>query len=111
MADNYKKAKMKRVVITGMGALTPIGNTLEEFWQNAVAGKSGAGPITKFNTEHFKTKFACEIKDYDPTRYLDRNEIKRTDLFSQYAMFASAEAMADSGLDLESISPFDMGVI
>jgi len=102
---------MNRVVITGMGALTPIGNTLEEFWQNAVAGKSGAGPISKFNTEHFKTKFACEIKGYDPTKHLDRNEIKRTDLFTQYAMYASAEAMADSGLDLGSISPFDVGVI
>ncbi len=102
---------MKRVVITGMGALTPIGNTLDEFWGNAVAGKSGAGPITKFNTEHYKTKFACELKDYDPTKYLDRNEIKRTDLFTQYGMHASAEALEDSGLDLSTLSPFDVGVI
>lgn len=102
---------MKRVVITGMGALTPIGNSLEEFWKSAVEGKSGAGPITKFNSENFKTKFACEIKDYDPTTYLERNEIKRTDLFTQYAMYASTEAITDSSLDLSSISPFDMGVI
>ncbi|MCZ4410337.1 beta-ketoacyl-ACP synthase II [Cryomorphaceae bacterium 1068] len=102
---------MKRVVVTGMGALTPIGNTLEEFWKNSVAGKSGAGPITKFNAEHYKTKFACELKDYDPTKYLDRNEIKRTDLFTQYGMCASAEALEDSGLDLNTLSPFDVGVI
>jgi 3-oxoacyl-[acyl-carrier-protein] synthase II len=102
---------MKRVVVTGMGALTPIGNTLEEFWKNSVAGKSGAGPITKFNAGNYKTKFACELKDYDPTKYLDRNEIKRTDLFTQYGMHASAEALEDSGLDLSTLSPFDVGVI
>ena len=102
---------MKRVVVTGMGALTPIGNTLEDFWENSVAGKSGASPISKFNADLYKTKFACEIKDYDPTKYLDRNEIKRTDLFTQYAMHTAAEAISDSGLNLESISPFDMGVI
>ncbi|MGB6036972.1 MAG: beta-ketoacyl-ACP synthase II, partial [Cryomorphaceae bacterium] len=102
---------MKRVVVTGMGALTAIGNTLETCWENAWAGKSGAGPITKFDSDLYKTKFACEIKDYDPTKYLDRNEIKRTDLFTQYAMYSAAEAISDSGLKLESISPFDMGVI
>jgi len=102
---------MKRVVVTGMGALTPIGNTLEAFWENAVAGKSGAGPITKFNADLYKTKFACEIKDYDPKKYLDRNEIKRTDLFTQYAMHTAAEAISDSGLNLDSVSPFDLGVI
>jgi 3-oxoacyl-[acyl-carrier-protein] synthase II len=102
---------MIRVVVTGMGALTPIGNTLEDFWENSVAGKSGASPISKFNADLYKTKFACEIKDYDPTKYLDRNEIKRTDLFTQYAMHTAAEAISDSGLNLESISPFDMGVI
>lgn len=94
-----------------MGALTPIGNSLEEFWQNAQAGKSGATHITNFDTELFKTKFACSIKKYDPTRYLERNEVKRSDLFTQYAMHVSAEALEDSGLDLESISPFDVGVI
>ena len=102
---------MKRVVITGMGALTPIGNSLGEFWKNAVAGKSGAGQITRFSTEHFKTKFACELKDFDPTVYLERNEIKRSDLFTQYALYASAEAIKDSGLDFDKMSPFDTGVI
>ena len=102
---------MKRVVVTGMGALTPIGNTLQDFWQNAVDGKSGAGPITKFNADLFKTNFACEVKGYEPKKYLDRNEIKRSDVFTQYAMSVSAEALADSGLDIESVSPFDMGVI
>lgn len=102
---------MKRVVVTGMGALTPIGNTLQDFWQNAVDGKSGAGPITKFNADLFKTNFACEVKGFEPKKYLDRNEIKRSDVFTQYAMYASAEALDDSGLDIESLSPFDMGVI
>jgi len=94
-----------------MGAVTPLGNTVEEFWENAVAGKSGAGPITKFDTTHFKTKFACELKNFDPTVHLDRNEIKRTDPFTQYAMYASTEALDDCGLNLESVSPFDVGVI
>lgn len=100
-----------RVVITGLGALTPLGNTAEEYWKNAVEGKSGAAPITKFNPEKFKTQFACEIRDYDPKKYLDRNEIKRSDLFTQYGLYAAAEAMEDSGLDLEEVSPFDVGVI
>lgn len=100
-----------RVVITGLGALTPLGNTTQDFWENAVAGKSGAVPISKFNPEKFKTQFACEVQDYDPKKYLDRNEIKRSDLFTQYALYASAEAMEDSGLDLEKTSPFDVGVI
>lgn len=100
-----------RVVITGLGALTPLGNSTKEYWTNAVAGKSGAVPISKFNAEKFKTQFACEVQDYDPKKYLDRNEIKRSDLFTQYALYASAEAMEDSGLDLEKTSPFDVGVI
>ena len=103
--------KHTRVVITGLGALTPIGNTVTDYWNHAVAGKSGAVPITKFNPEKFKTKFACEVKDFDPKKYLDRNEIKRSDLFTQYGLHASAEAMEDSGLDLEKTSPFDVGVI
>lgn len=100
-----------RVVITGLGALTPLGNTVKKYWENAVEGKSGAAPITKFNPEKFKTRFACEINDYDPKKYLNRNEIKRSDLFTQYGMYAAAEAMDDSGLDMEKISPFDVGVI
>lgn len=102
---------MKRVVVTGLGALTPIGNSVDEFWKNAVEGKSGAGLITKFNTENFKTKFACEVKDFDPKKYLERNEIKRSDLFTQYALHVATEAMHDSGIDLETMSPFDAGVV
>jgi len=86
-----------RVVITGLGALTPLGNTVKETWENAVAGKSGAANITKFNPEKFKTHFACEVKDFDPKKHLDRNEIKRSDLFTQYGLYAAAEAMEDSG--------------
>lgn len=102
---------MKRVVITGMGAVTPLGNTVEEFWQNSVNGKSGAGLIQHFNTEKFKVRFACELKDFDPKHHLTHNEIKRSDLFTQYALYSSAEAIQDSGLDFERMDPFDTGVI
>lgn len=101
----------KRVVITGMGALTPLGNSVSEFWENAQTGKSGASDITRFDTKHFKTKFACELKNHDPKKYLDRNEIKRSDLYTQYALCAASEAMNDCGIDLTTISPFDIGVI
>ena len=101
----------KRVVITGLGAITPIGTNIDTFWENAVNGVSGAKDITKFDTAKFRTKFACEIQDFDPTIYLDRNEIKRTDLFTKYALHAASEAMADSGLDVSKMNPFDIGVI
>lgn len=100
-----------RVVVTGLGAVTPIGNSVEEFWRNAIAGKSGAAGITRFDTTQFKTKFACEIKDFDPSIHLERNEIRRTDLFTQYALYAASEAVQDAGIDLDSLSPFDFGVI
>lgn len=100
-----------RVVVTGLGALTPLGNTVDDYWKNAIAGKSGAAPITKFNPEKFRTHFACEVKDFEPKNYLDRNEIKRSDLFTQYGLYAAAEAMGDSGLDMDKVSPFDVGVI
>lgn len=100
-----------RVVVTGLGALTPLGNTTETTWKNAVEGKSGAAPITKFNAERFPAHFACEVKDFDAKLRLDRNEIKRSDLFTQYGMYAAAEAMEDSGLDVNRESPFDIGVI
>lgn len=102
---------MKRVVVTGLGALSSLGKTVEENWQNAIKGVSGAKDITRFNTEKFKTKFACEIEGFDPTVYLDRNEIKRSDLFTQYALYAASEAVQDSGLELDKIDPFEMGVI
>lgn len=102
---------MKRVVITGMGAVTPLGNDVETFWKNSLAGESGAATITHFNPEKFKVQFAAEVKNFTPEKYLDRNEIKRSDLFTQFGIYAAAEAMEDSGLDLASIDPFDIGVI
>ncbi|MGG7439539.1 beta-ketoacyl-ACP synthase II [Chryseobacterium arthrosphaerae] len=102
---------MKRVVITGLGAVTPLGNNVEDFWQNSIKGTSGAVLITHFDTEKFKVHFACEVKNFDPKVYLNHNEIKRSDLFTQYAMYASAEAIQDSGLELENMDPFDTGVI
>ncbi|MDO5969617.1 beta-ketoacyl-ACP synthase II [Flavivirga aquimarina] len=102
---------MNRVVITGMGALTPIGNSVDEFWKNAVAGKSGASIITKFDSTNFKTNIACELKGFEPKKHLNHSEIKRSDLFTQYALYATSEALVDSGLNLEIISPFDVGVI
>lgn len=102
---------MKRVVITGLGAVTPLGNNVEEFWHNSINGASGAGLITHFDSEKFKVHFACEVKGFDPKLHLTHNEIKRSDLFTQYAMYASSEAIQDSGLDLENMDPFDTGVI
>lgn len=102
---------MKRVVVTGLGAVTPLGNSVRDFWQSAVAGTSGARTITKFDASEFKTQFACEVRDFDPTKYLDRAEIRRNDLFAQYALYAASEAMEDSGLDISTMSPFDAGVI
>lgn len=102
---------MKRVVITGLGALTPIGNSVDELWQSAINGKSGVTKITKFDPSLFKTTFAGELKDFTPEKYLDRNEIKRSDRFTQYALYSAIEAIGDSGLDIETLSPFDIGVI
>ncbi|MCW3167599.1 beta-ketoacyl-ACP synthase II [Chryseobacterium sp. 09-1422] len=102
---------MKRVVITGLGAVTPLGNNVEDFWQNSINGKSGADLIKHFDTEKFKVHFACEVKKFDPKIHLTHNEIKRSDLFTQYAMYSSAEAIQDSGLDFEKMDPFDTGVI
>ncbi len=104
-------ASKKRVVITGMGALTPIGNTLNEYWQNLKAGVSGAAPITHFDAEKFKTKFACEVKNFNVTDFLDRKEARKLDEFSQYALVSTAEAMKDSGLDLNQINLDRAGVI
>ncbi|WP_420387511.1 beta-ketoacyl-ACP synthase II [Roseivirga sp.] len=103
--------QLKRVVVTGLGALTPLGNGLNTYWDNLVKGVSGAGPITKFDPEKFKTKFACEVKGYDPNDYFDRKEARKMDLFTQYAMVTADEAVKDSGLDLESIDKMKAGVI
>ena len=102
---------MNRVVITGLGALTPIGNNVQAFVNNLWAGTSGAAPITRFNAERFRTKFACELKQHDAKTLLDKNEIKRTDLFAQYALVAADQAIKDSGLDFSTMDPFDTGVI
>ncbi len=102
---------MKRVVITGLGVVAPNGNNIADFWTNVINGKSAAAPITRFNADNFKTKFASQITDFDPTQHLDRNDIKRGDLYSQYAMVAAGQAIADSGFDLSTMSPFDVGVI
>ncbi|UPK72636.1 beta-ketoacyl-ACP synthase II [Chitinophaga filiformis] len=102
---------LKRAVITGLGALTPIGNNVTDFWNNLVAGKSGAARITKFNPDPFRTQFACELKDYDPAKLLDRNDIRKTDPFTQYALIAAQQAVTDSGLDFSKMDPFDSGVI
>ena len=102
----------RRVVITGLGALSALGNDVKTNWQNAKEGKSGAGVITYFNTEKFKTRFASELEGFDPTLKLDRNDIKRSDLYTQYALYTAAEAIEDSGLDVSQLeSPFDAGVI
>ena len=103
--------ELKRVVVTGLGALTPIGNNIEDFWNNLIIGKSGAAPITYFDTEKFKTKFACELKDFNVLDFLDRKEARKMDRFTQYAMVASEQAILDSKLDLDSIDNYRSGVI
>ncbi|WP_109829927.1 beta-ketoacyl-ACP synthase II [Reichenbachiella versicolor] len=103
--------QLKRVVVTGIGALTPIGNTSEDYWNNLSKGVSGAAPITRFDAEKFKTRFACEVKNYDPLDHFDRKEARKMDLFTQFAQIVSAEAMADSGLDIEKINVDRAGVI
>ena len=100
-----------RVVITGMGALTPIGNDVKSLWQNATAGISGASPISYFDTSKFKTKFACSLKDFDPAAHLDRATIKRTDLYAQYALCAVEEAVSDANIQFDKGSAYDYGVI
>lgn len=103
--------ELKRVVVTGLGALTPIGNTVNEYWEALVAGKSGAAPVTHFDAEKFKTKFACEVKDFTVTDFIHRKDARKMDKFSQYAMVASDEAIADSKLDLEKVNKLRVGVI
>jgi len=102
---------LKLVVVTGLGALTPIGNTKDEFWDALVSGKSGAAPITYFDTEKFKTKFACELKNFNATDFLNRKEARKMDRFTQYAMVASDEAIIDANLDLDTVNKLRVGVI
>lgn len=103
--------ELRRVVVTGLGALTPIGNTKDEYWDALVKGKSGAAPITYFDAEKFKTKFACELKGFDATQFIDRKLVNRMDRFTQYAMVASDEAIADAKLDLNVVDKLRVGVI
>lgn len=103
--------EQKRVVVTGIGALTPIGNSLESFWQGLLAGKSGAAPITLFDASRFKTRFACELKDYDPLNYFDRKDARKLDRYCQLALAASDEAMKHAGLSAENINPDRSAVI
>jgi 3-oxoacyl-[acyl-carrier-protein] synthase II len=102
--------QLKRVVVTGLGALTPIGNTLDEYWDGLVSGTSGAAPITYFDTEKFKTKFACELKNFNVLDFLDRKEARKLDRFTQYAIVASEEAIADAKFD-DSLDKYRVGVI
>ena len=103
--------ELKRVVVTGLGAVTPIGNTAEETWQNMLAGVSGAAPITHFNVEKFKTQFACEVKDFDVTKYVDRKEARKMDPYCQYAMASATMAVEDSGMMTETLDKTRVGVV
>jgi 3-oxoacyl-[acyl-carrier-protein] synthase II len=102
---------MKKVVVTGMGAITPLGNSLTEFWNSLVEGRSGAAPITRFDASKFRTRFACEVKGFDPANYFEKSEIRKMDPFVQYAMASSAEAIRDSGIDVDTIDKTRVGVI
>jgi 3-oxoacyl-[acyl-carrier-protein] synthase II len=103
--------ELKRVVVTGLGAVTPLGNSVEEYWQNLLAGVSGAAPITRFDASKFKTRFACEVKGFDPEKYFDKKEARKLDAYSWYGIAASAQAVADSGLDKEGIDRNEIGVV
>ena len=103
--------KNRRVVITGIGALTPIGNNLQDYWDNLTNGVSGAAPITRFNAKEFKTQFACEVKDFNPTDFLDKKESRKLDIFSQYALVVADEAIKQSNLNNKEINPDRSGVI
>ena len=103
--------ELKRVVVTGLGALTPVGNNVADFWENLKKGVSGAGPITHFDVTNFKTHFACEVKGFNGTDFIDRKELRKMDVYTQYAIVAAKEAIADSGMDLEKEDLNRIGVI
>jgi 3-oxoacyl-[acyl-carrier-protein] synthase II len=103
--------QLRRVVVTGLGALTPIGNTLQEYWAGLVGGRSGAAPITRFDASKFKTRFACEVKGFDPEQFMERKEARKMDPFAQFAVITADEAIKDSGLDLEKADKDRIGVV
>ena len=103
--------ELKRVVVTGLGAITPLGNSAPETWESLVAGKSGAGPITLFDASKFKTQFACEVKGFDPLQHFDRKEVRKLDRYAQLAQVAADESVKDSGLDLDQLDKNRVGVI
>lgn len=103
--------ELKRVVVTGLGALTPIGNNIDEYWDGLLSGKSGCAPITYFDAEKFKTKFACELKNFDPLDHFDRKEARKLDRFAQYAMVSADQAILDAGMNLDKLDKFRIGVI
>src|ERR1700710_1087052 len=105
---------MRRVVVTGIGAVTPLGNSVDEFWNNIIAGKTVAGPITKFDASKFKTRFACEVKNFNPEKYFDKKDIRKYDPFSQYAVAATEEAVISGNINFSDFSEeerSDIGVI
>lgn len=103
--------ELKRVVVTGLGTLTPIGNTVSDYWNGLINGVSGAAPITKFDTTHFKTKFACEVKNFDPENFMDRKEARKLDPFVHYALASTDEAVKDAGLEFDKLDTNRIGVI
>ncbi len=103
--------ELKRVVVTGLGAITPLGNTVPAYWENLKAGVSGADMITLFDATKFKTRFACEVKNFEPTQFLDKKEARKIDRFSQFALVTSDQAMADAGLNKDNINPDRVGVV
>ena len=103
--------ELKRVVVTGLGTINPLGKNVEEFWKNMCNGVSSAGPITRFDATRFKTQFACEVKNFDPNEYLDRKEVHKHDMYAQFAYIAAAQAIINSGLDLTKIDKDEVGVI
>ena len=103
--------ELKRVVVTGLGAVTPLGNNVNDYWNGLINGVSGCDLITRFNTENFKTKFACEVKNFKPEDYFDRKEVRKYDLFTIFALVAADEAVKDSGLDLDVVNKDKVGVI
>src|SRR5690554_4761271 len=102
---------LRRVVVTGLGALTPIGNNIEEYWEGLISGTSGAAPITYFDASKFKTQFACEVKNFNVEDFLERKEARKMDKYTQYAMVTAAEAMEDANFDLEKLNVDRAGVI